>query len=406
MCLLHIYGVHRSAYRFCVQKLLCKRTLSSFSFNQNARCVPQKEQRRRSHVLNQFTYSVNYQNQFVGLHQKRYNSSSTAAKDVPGTKEVPITEDVPVDVPETGDVLERGVMPETGDVPIPEDELYVYIPTFDELGYEWIDYVHLQTSLPWWLTIIAATVAMRTAIHLPLAIMTQRTMARFENVQPEINGHVELFRQQTNIEAKERKWKPKFAAKKYDKGLREIVMAYHHRERCSPWRSLIPIGGHLITWYGMTIALGQMAGGSAQLFGTEMDVDFLPEFLNQGGLWFSNLTVPDPYFILPVMNFVTCIALIECWNLRRGPETKTFQRLKLLLRGVSLAMLPVATILPASIQLYWLTSSLCGLGYFFLLKQPTVRRMVGISRTPSEMTQPLKEMTYIFKARYLSKKIF
>ncbi|XP_077869134.1 cytochrome c oxidase assembly protein COX18, mitochondrial-like [Saccoglossus kowalevskii] len=289
---------------------------------------------------------------------------------------------------------------------LPDSSQMIYVPTVDEIMYEWIEYIHNATHFPWWLAIIASTIAMRTVLHLPLGIMMQRILARMEITQPKINGQVEIVKQQLEIMAKNEGWQESYKAERYQNEVKDIVRHYHKSEKCNPWRSLIPVSVHVITWMEMTQALGQMSGGSPTVFGTQMDVDFIPEFLNQGALWFSNMTVPDPYLILPTMLCISNLALIEMWNLRRGPETKTQQRVKFILRGVSISMLPLASILPASIQLYWLTSSLCGIAQFFLLQSRKVRRLVDIPKSPSEMTHPLKEMKQTFKIRYSTKKWF
>ncbi|XP_070544946.1 cytochrome c oxidase assembly protein COX18, mitochondrial-like [Ptychodera flava] len=369
--MLHVHVLRNCTY-YCKNSSQvlkwCKRALSSgMQCNGVVAWESSLQQRRGYNVLPGKFCHAQCANSLVGFEQRRFSSSKP-------------------------------------DVPL--EEMTIYVPLLDELAYEFVDYIHLSSNLPWWLTIIASTVAMRTLLHLPLGIMTQRVRAKMENIQPKINGHVEVLRQNLEIEAKEKKWRESYKAKEYEKGVRQIVAYYYSLERCHPVKFLMPVIGHVAAWSGMTIALGQMSGGKKEIFGTEMDVDFIPEFCNQGALWFSNLTVADPVLILPVLFYISNMVLIELWNLQRGPETRTQRRLKIFLRGVSTVMLPAAVIMPASIQLFWLTSSLCGIGQFILLKQPVVRESLGIPKSPSEMTKPMKEMKQIFKARYFSKKIF
>lgn len=37
----------------------------------------------------------------------------------------------------------------------------------------------------------------------------------------------------------------------------------------------------------------------------------IPSFANEGALWFSDLSMPDPYYLLPVFSSLTFLATIE-----------------------------------------------------------------------------------------------
>lgn len=56
--------------------------------------------------------------------------------------------------------------------------------------------VQSTAGLPWWLTIVSCTVAMRTACTLPLAIQQRRRIERLSNVQPILQGWKKTYQQQ------------------------------------------------------------------------------------------------------------------------------------------------------------------------------------------------------------------
>lgn len=67
--------------------------------------------------------------------------------------------------------------------------------------------LHDTTGLPWWATVIVSTVALRTAITLPLAVYQNRNMAKFEKVAtidlPEISKQL---KQETAIAVRKFNW--------------------------------------------------------------------------------------------------------------------------------------------------------------------------------------------------------
>ncbi|XP_022108769.1 mitochondrial inner membrane protein COX18-like [Acanthaster planci] len=281
---------------------------------------------------------------------------------------------------------------------------YGYIPTPVECSYEFLERLQETSALPWWLTILATTLLVRGTLVLPFAVWQQQVLAKIENVQPEINTHAEHMKQQVALMAKELNWSQKEMANFYSQQVKFIVKRLHFDNRCQS-RKIFYVGFvQAGIWSSLTIAIGQMTGRYPELFGTEPDVDYIPELTTQGALWFSDLTQFD--FLMPVMLGLVNLALVEMWSLRRGPLTLLQHRLVNWFRLVSLGMVPIATMMPAALSLFWLSSSLAGLGQYALLRWPAFRRLVNIPQSPSEMKHPWQEMRQAFRVRYFSKKMF
>ncbi|XP_038061231.1 cytochrome c oxidase assembly protein COX18, mitochondrial-like [Patiria miniata] len=279
-----------------------------------------------------------------------------------------------------------------------------YMPTPVECSYEFLEHIHETLTLPWWLTILVTTFLLRGALVLPFSILQQRVLAKIENVQPQINTHAEHMKQQVALKAKELNWSQKEMANVYSQQVKFMVTRLHFDNKCQS-RKIFYVGlVQMGVWSSLTMAIGQMTGKYPELFSTEMDVDFLPELATQGALWFSDLTQFD--LAIPIMLGVVNLALVEMWSLRRGPLTLLQHRLVNWFRLLSLGMVPIATMMPAALSFFWLSSSLVGLGQFALLRWPAFRRLVDIPPSPSEMKHPLQEMKQAFRVRYFSKKMF
>ncbi|XP_071808874.1 cytochrome c oxidase assembly protein COX18, mitochondrial-like [Asterias amurensis] len=284
------------------------------------------------------------------------------------------------------------------------DEPLSYIPTPVECCYELLEHIHEVSAMPWWLTILTASFLFRGAIVVPFSIWQHKVLARIENVQPEINAHAEHIRQQVSLAAKELNWSKKEMAQFYSQQVKNIVHNFHFDHRCQS-RKLFYVGFmQMGVWTTVTMAIGQMTGTYPELFMAEPEIDFLPELTTQGTLWFADMCQSD--LLIPIMLGVVNLALVELWSLRRGPLTLLQHRLAIWFRLVSIGMIPVATMMPAAVSFFWLSSSLAGMAQFALLKWPMFRRFFDIPPSLSEMKHPLKELKQAFRIRYFSKRVF
>ena len=51
-------------------------------------------------------------------------------------------------------------------------------------------------------------------------------------------------------------------------------------------------------------------------------------------------------------------------------------------------MVPIASVVPSAVALYWAASGICGVAVNLALKSPKVRRAVRIPETPGESATP------------------
>jgi YidC/Oxa1 family membrane protein insertase len=138
---------------------------------------------------------------------------------------------------------------------------------------EWlIEHVHVYAGTPWWASIALAAIAVR-AILFKVHIDAADNAARMQAVKPITQPLTDkmLAARGDNIEVLK---------------IRAEIQAINKRAGIKIWKSLLPMV-QIFTGYGTWTILRAMS---------HLPV---PGMDTGGALWFHNLTIPDPYFILP-----------------------------------------------------------------------------------------------------------
>lgn len=175
-------------------------------------------------------------------------------------------------------------------------------------------------GLPWWLAIVMLTLIVRTILF-PLTIKQVRNMRRLQELKPELE----------RIQKKHGK-----NAKKQQQATMELYAE----------RNVSPLGGCLPMLVQMPVFLG--------LYYTIKDFEKLSSFAGGGLLWFQDLTVADPYFVLPVIFVVTMMAAQEITLRSTAPEQRRLMRILPPVFGVFMAVGGF----PAGLFIYWIASNL------------------------------------------------
>uniref|UniRef100_A0A8C4VUZ2 Cytochrome c oxidase assembly factor COX18 n=1 Tax=Gopherus evgoodei TaxID=1825980 RepID=A0A8C4VUZ2_9SAUR len=256
------------------------------------------------------------------------------------------------------------------------------------------------TGLPWWLSIVCAGAVLRTGLTLPLAAHQGHVLAKLENLQPEIENLAKHLRYEVSIRGKQLGWSEKVARFHFRKNLGRIVSELYVRDNCHPFKASLLMWIQIPVWVFVSIALRNCSVGAA-----DSEVLAVQEQLSTGGtLWFTDLTVPDSTWILPVSLGLFNLLIVEIFALRKF-ELSRFQKYATnFIRGLSVLMVPIAATVPSSMALYWLSSSFMGLSHNLLLRSPTFRRLCRIPRTKSDSDTPYRDIVLAFYTKYFLKK--
>ena len=219
-----------------------------------------------------------------------------------------------------------------------------------------LESVHHATGLEWWQSIMLTTVGIRAAT-LPVMLMQIKNTYRLSQARPEVEHLVARLKE-------EQARGNQNATADYQ----QHVMAVWKKYNCNPLKSMASIFVQAPLFIGFFSALRGLAAAK------------VPSMVEGGTLWFSDLTVADPTYALPVISAGTFLLMVEL-NAADGMEGQTDKmrkRFKNIMRGVAVLIVPFTLDLPAAVFMYWSASNMVSLVQSSVLKVPAVKRMVGI----------------------------
>ena len=170
---------------------------------------------------------------------------------------------------------------------------------------------------PWWLAIIMLTAVVRTFLF-PLTVRQVKSMRRMQELKPDMDEIRDRYKDDPQ------------------KQQQEMMRLYGERK-------VNPLGGCLPLVVQLPIFIA--------LYYTIKQFDKLESFANGGLFWFKDLTVADPYFILPVAYVLTMMASQELTIRRTAPQQKQLMRIMPIAFGLFLMRFP------AALFVYWISSN-------------------------------------------------
>ena len=201
-----------------------------------------------------------------------------------------------------------------------------------------MEFVHVTCDVPWWGAIAIGTVIVRTLIF-PLVIMAQRNAAKMNNHMPQMQ-----ILQMKMTEARQ-----SGNAIDSSRYAQEMMMFMKEKE-LNPLKNLIVPLAQAPLFISFFMGLREMANTPV-------------ESMREGGLfWFTDLTVADPTFMLPVITSATLLLTIEIGTDSARLAAQNMGMMKYVLRALPIAIFPFTMNFPAAILTYWACSNFISLG--------------------------------------------
>ncbi|KAJ1926761.1 hypothetical protein IWQ60_003530 [Tieghemiomyces parasiticus] len=256
---------------------------------------------------------------------------------------------------------------------------YANIPFIFEVVQGLLVVVH-NNGVPWWATFIVGAVALRTTIA-PIAIYQQQAIGRQLKLQPVVKLLGDSLKYTLRETGRHKGWGYDRYKRELSKEFSNRVVQMYMRNNCSPlFRMVLPFV-QIPIFAAVSFTIRRMCGQPLPWFDT---VDHLPPvagLATEGVLWFTDLLVPDPTFILPLVLGVTHLVNIQLnLSLRSqgAPLPKYYPYLINGFRGLAVLMTYVATQIPAALCLYWTTSALFSTGLNLAFRSVRIRRLLRI----------------------------
>jgi YidC/Oxa1 family membrane protein insertase len=199
-------------------------------------------------------------------------------------------------------------------------------------------YFHQTLGVPWWLSIVMLTVIVRSLLF-PLTVKQVRSMRAMQDLKP----HMDRVRAQFKDNPQRQ---------------REEMAKVYQEQGVNPLGGCLPILVQMPIFIGMFYVIRQFGGYS---LGDKTVPPQYPSFHEGGILWFQNLSVADPTYLLPIISAITILAATEITSKNVDPQQRWLMRL--LPVGFTLFLLNF----PAGLFVYWITSNLMTLGQNFVI---------------------------------------
>ncbi|KAI0462860.1 hypothetical protein LJB42_003663 [Komagataella kurtzmanii] len=264
--------------------------------------------------------------------------------------------------------------------------------------------IHQYSGLPWWALIPITTFTLRSLFTLPIAVLQRKRLQKQSVLRPLVTAMGPLLRlklaQQASISQKLQResidFFPTEATKlNYEKIM--ILAAKESRKRQKKlfrdhgvqiWKNAILPVFQVPLWVTLSWTFRNLTGWHSFEQGNK-PLD--SSLIHEGFFWLHDLTVPDPYMILPVVLGSVALINLEWNNKTLEMRSSSAQGKKVSLRPTmmdaimnlsrfSIAFLMViSTQAPVGLSLYWISSNLYSLGQNMILD-----KYLPISYTPNE----------------------
>lgn len=266
--------------------------------------------------------------------------------------------------------LPAGYIPDKPPVPLPDPDFTSQIelnalgePTLQSLGLgsnapsglfqQALEYLHVSLDCPWWVAIVITTVCLRMCMF-PLMIKARKNTINMTNNMPTIQ------RLQTRIR------EAKMTGNQH-----ETMRAYVKYQEFNKTHNIK--AGRMMLLPAIQIPI------FVSVFWGMRGMANLPmETMKTGGaLWFLDLTIPDPFYALPVMTAATLLLTVEL-----GVDSMQASNMshvqKWMFRIMPIVLVPVMINFPTALLVYWFTSNSFSLCQAMILKIPAVKKVCGI----------------------------
>ena len=257
-------------------------------------------------------------------------------------------------------------------------------PTFSSLGlaHGWpsgymqslLETIYINADMSWSGTIILATVLLRVCVF-PIMLHARKKMVHANHHMPEFQQH------QYNIHIAQTKQELALATRKFKE--------FRVEKRISMSAQFVPpmCSGLLLST--MFFALRGMANCPVESMAT-------------GGMgWFVDLTVMDPYFILPVLTASTLALNMKIGMDAAADQTQMPPQLMTLMKfGLPIMTLVFTCTFPSALCLYWFTSNVISVIQGAALRAPSIKNMfnLGEMKKWSEKDLPMTNVSFFQQA--------
>jgi len=190
-----------------------------------------------------------------------------------------------------------------------------------------LERIHIDLGIPYWESIVVAAVGIRLVL-MPLALNSIRTGQRMVKMQPDLAAlNAEFLGPEGAV--------PKDKAQEYAQAYG--ALAQKHKVN--------PVRAFLLPLFQIPISICAFMGIR------EMD-KYFPDYTSGGAMWFQDLAAADTTYILPLLNSLSFLMIVEMGRFNQQPATTQaeFQKQSLIrnvMRALGVVMVPITASMPS-----------------------------------------------------------
>ncbi|CAK7212382.1 hypothetical protein SCUCBS95973_001444 [Sporothrix curviconia] len=222
---------------------------------------------------------------------------------------------------------------------------------------QWLlEHVHVYTGLPWWASIVGAALVFRAAIFWPSLTAAEHS-AKLQVLRK--NPRYAAAMSEMSTLAMKGGTANQAKAMEARLTMKRMQEAMH----VSTWKMFVPMI-NVPFGYGMFRLLRSMAALP------------VPDLETGGILWFTDLTVPDPYFVLPLTSAAIMYLIFRSNMKYMAPEQQ--QTMKYVQMAITPISILVTVKMSAGLTFFFAASSILQLIQTWLWHQPWLRALKGL----------------------------
>lgn len=225
---------------------------------------------------------------------------------------------------------------------------------------EAIDGVHNFVGVPYWEAIIISTIALRVLL-LPVVIKTAQGSARLAKVRPLLQNITQAMEKDPNAATDNN------VKLRYQKEMTNLFLKY----KVNPVQVML--------W-----PLFQFPVFIACFLGLKDMGLYYPGLATGGAFWFTDLSAADPFYIFPVLNAMTFLAMIEVGSDGVQMEQQQAGTFKTVMRGLAVVMVPITLSMNQGLFVYWCTNNSLSIIQALIFKNPKIKKYLDIPEVPKE----------------------
>jgi len=231
-----------------------------------------------------------------------------------------------------------------------------------------LEHIHTVSGVPWWATIVGATVALRTLIF-PLSVMTMINTAKLTLARPEMELIQAKMKDDLALHEGNFKKTLEITTKS-----QSDMMGIYGKYNCNPLKSIAPMFVQAPTFITFFFSLQALSEVPSFQTGGFTGGGLLPDT-------YLDLAAVDPYFLLPCLQasiFLLTVEIGAMEGMEGNPHANT---MKLAFRGLGVMLIPMTAYFTKGVLVYWVANNTFSLVQGIVLRQTAVKSFLGIPHT-------------------------